>query len=45
MFSDMEFDVVCESPWETDYQAIKRKFGEKGYENVPEIVFWNLRSS
>ncbi|KAL7177681.1 hypothetical protein ACSBR2_030944 [Camellia fascicularis] len=45
VFSDMEFDVVCESPWETDYQAIKKKFGEKGYENVPEIVFWNLRSS
>ncbi|KAL7209962.1 hypothetical protein ACSBR1_031517 [Camellia fascicularis] len=45
VFSDMEFDVVCGSPWETDYQAIKKKFGEKGYENVPEIVFWNLRSS
>ncbi|GMP77447.1 hypothetical protein CsSME_00033720 [Camellia sinensis var. sinensis] len=45
VFSDMEFDVVCESPWEIDYQAIKRKFGEKGYENMPEIVFWNLRSS
>ncbi|KAI8003240.1 Uncharacterized protein L728 [Camellia lanceoleosa] len=44
VFSDMEFDVVCESPWEIDYEAIKRKFGEKGYENMPEIVFWNLGS-
>ncbi|CAI0457895.1 unnamed protein product [Linum tenue] len=31
--------------WETDYQAIQRKFGEKGYSRVPEIVFWNLRDS
>ncbi|CAI0559004.1 unnamed protein product [Linum tenue] len=31
--------------WETDYQAIQRKFGEKGYNRVPEIVFWNLRDS
>ncbi|XP_026379057.1 uncharacterized protein LOC113273615 [Papaver somniferum] len=29
--------------WETDYQVIK--FREKGYMNVPEIVFWNLRDS
>ncbi|CAL1363868.1 unnamed protein product [Linum trigynum] len=31
--------------WETDYQAIQRKFREKGYNRVPEIVFWNLRDS
>ncbi|CAI0558885.1 unnamed protein product [Linum tenue] len=31
--------------WETDYQAIQKKFGEKGYNRVPEIVFWNLRDS
>ncbi|CAA0814244.1 Uncharacterised conserved protein UCP015417-vWA [Striga hermonthica] len=41
---------VVETPmnttWETDYEAIMRKFGEKGYgECVPEIVFWNLRNS
>ncbi|KAL6989889.1 hypothetical protein U1Q18_015640 [Sarracenia purpurea var. burkii] len=45
VFSDMEFDMASQNPWETDYKAIKRKFREKGYENVPEIVFWNLRSS
>ncbi|GER26077.1 hypothetical protein STAS_01692 [Striga asiatica] len=34
------------STWETDYEVIVRKFGEKGYgECVPEIVFWNLRDS
>ncbi|KAK3041333.1 hypothetical protein RJ639_002314 [Escallonia herrerae] len=45
VFSDMEFDEASQNPWETDYQAIQRKFGEKGYKCVPEIVFWNLRHS
>ncbi|WMV47988.1 hypothetical protein MTR67_041373 [Solanum verrucosum] len=45
VFSDMEFDEASENAWETDYQAIQRKFAEKGYNNVPEIVFWNLRDS
>ncbi|XP_058194566.1 uncharacterized protein LOC131311229 [Rhododendron vialii] len=46
VFSDMEFGQASARPWETDYQAIVRKFGEKGYgSSVPEIVFWNLRDS
>lgn len=45
VFSDMEFDVASVSPWETDYMVIQRKFREKGYRSVPEIVFWNLRDS
>ncbi|XP_059277463.1 uncharacterized protein LOC132031464 [Lycium ferocissimum] len=45
VFSDMEFDQASKNAWETDYQAIQRKFSEKGYKNVPEIVFWNLRAS
>ncbi|KAG5520557.1 hypothetical protein RHGRI_033214 [Rhododendron griersonianum] len=46
VFSDMEFDKASTTPWETDYQAIVRKFGEKGYgSSVPEIVFWNLGDS
>ncbi|KAF7125037.1 hypothetical protein RHSIM_Rhsim12G0020100 [Rhododendron simsii] len=46
VFSHMEFDQASARPWETDYQAIVRKFGEKGYgSSVPEIVFWNLRDS
>ncbi|TKY69562.1 L728 protein [Spatholobus suberectus] len=46
VFSDMEFDEASENPWETDYQAITRKFGEKGFgDAVPQIVFWNLRDS
>ncbi|KAK6126624.1 hypothetical protein DH2020_039634 [Rehmannia glutinosa] len=46
VFSDMEFDQASQNPWETDYQAIVRKFKDKGYGDcVPEIVFWNLRDS
>ncbi|XP_068304773.1 uncharacterized protein [Pyrus communis] len=47
VFSDMEFDQASTSgPWETDYQAIQRKYTEKGYGNaVPQIIFWNLRHS
>ncbi|CAL0307846.1 unnamed protein product [Lupinus luteus] len=46
VFSDMEFDTASVNPWETDYQAITRKFSEKGYGSaVPQIVFWNLRDS
>ncbi|MED6124771.1 hypothetical protein PIB30_062051, partial [Stylosanthes scabra] len=46
VFSDMEFDEASANPWETDYQAITRKYSEKGYGSaVPQIVFWNLRDS
>nr|GMD62859.1 uncharacterized protein LOC109185905 isoform X2 [Ipomoea batatas] len=45
VFSDMEFDQVSENSWETDYEVIQRKFREKGFTNVPEVVFWNLRAS
>ncbi|QHO26747.1 uncharacterized protein DS421_7g202180 [Arachis hypogaea] len=46
VFSDMEFDQASATPWETDYQAITRKYSEKGYGSaVPQIVFWNLGDS
>ncbi|KAK3223755.1 hypothetical protein Dsin_010780 [Dipteronia sinensis] len=46
VFSDMEFDQASLNPWETDYQAIVRKYTDKGYGSVvPQIVFWNLRES
>uniref|UniRef100_A0A0D9VCY4 TROVE domain-containing protein n=1 Tax=Leersia perrieri TaxID=77586 RepID=A0A0D9VCY4_9ORYZ len=44
VFSDMEFDEASSRPWETDYEAIARKFAAAGYA-VPEVVFWNLRDS
>ena len=46
VFSDMEFDKASRNNWETDYEAIQRKFRKKGYGSaIPEIVFWNLRDS
>ncbi|KAB8111174.1 hypothetical protein EE612_048746, partial [Oryza sativa] len=46
VFSDMEFDEASTNHWETDYEAICRKFGSAGYgDAVPQIVFWNLRDS
>lgn len=46
VFSDMEFDAISENIWETDYQAMTRKYTEKGYGScVPEIVFWQLTDS
>ncbi|XP_027362773.1 uncharacterized protein LOC113870377 [Abrus precatorius] len=46
VFSDMEFDQASANPWETDYQAIVRKYSENGYgSTVPQVVFWNLRNS
>ncbi|KAL5212881.1 hypothetical protein ABZP36_023728 [Zizania latifolia] len=46
VFSDMEFDQASAQPWETDYEAIVRKFTAAGYgAAVPEVVFWNLRDS
>ncbi|CAL5392394.1 unnamed protein product [Camellia sinensis] len=45
VFSDMEFDQASQNDWETDYKVIQKKFRRKGFQNVPEIVFWNLRDS
>ncbi|XP_074291017.1 uncharacterized protein LOC141617761 [Silene latifolia] len=46
VFSDMEFDEASTNTnWESDYMVIQRKFKAAGFENVPEIVFWNLRHS
>ncbi|KAF8018366.1 hypothetical protein BT93_H3297 [Corymbia citriodora subsp. variegata] len=46
VFSDMEFDKASSTPWETDYEAITRKFRESGYrEAVPQLVFWNLKDT
>ncbi|CAB4276667.1 unnamed protein product [Prunus armeniaca] len=38
-----DFDEISANQWETDYEAIKSKFKEKGYGNVvPHLVVWNL---
>ncbi|CAE6222792.1 unnamed protein product [Arabidopsis arenosa] len=45
--SESDYESVSESfeKWETDYKVVQRKYKEKGFQNVPEIVFWNLRDS
>jgi hypothetical protein len=43
--SDAKAAILRNEGWETDYEAIQRKFKEKGYNKVPQIVFWNLRDS
>nr|POE71098.1 uncharacterized protein CFP56_27103 [Quercus suber] len=42
---DSDPEEEMKKGWETDYGVIQRKFREKGYNKVPEIVFWNLRDS
>nr|AAZ52775.1 hypothetical protein At5g43390 [Arabidopsis thaliana] len=44
---ESDYESVPESfeKWETDYEVVQRKYKEKGFQNVPEIVFWNLRDS
>ncbi|KAL4643482.1 hypothetical protein ACB092_02G095600 [Castanea dentata] len=42
---DSDPEEEMKKGWETDYEVIQRKFQEKGYNKVPEIVFWNLRDS
>ena len=48
VFSDMEFDecIDCRSDYDftTDHDLIKQKFKDHGY-TVPQIIYWNLRSS
>ncbi|KAK3038913.1 hypothetical protein RJ639_027541 [Escallonia herrerae] len=38
VFIDREFDVASQNPWETDYEAIQRKFGEKGYRKAMSTI-------
>ena len=44
-YSEGEATEEMKRGWETDYEVIQRKFREKGYNRVPEMVFWNLRNS
>ncbi|CAI7876380.1 unnamed protein product [Closterium sp. NIES-54] len=47
VFCDMQFNKVGSArsaKWETDHQAIKRKYAAAGYP-VPQIVYWNLKGN
>lgn len=41
--SDMQFDVACHDNKLTNFEEIKRKYKEHGYE-IPFLVFWNVES-
>jgi hypothetical protein len=41
IFSDMQFDSAL-SDIETNLESIRRLFSERGYLQLPKIVFWNL---
>lgn len=43
VFSDMQFDEA-DSGYHTHYESIKKKYENAGYA-LPQLVFWNLRSS
>ncbi|KAG2262092.1 hypothetical protein Bca4012_013253 [Brassica carinata] len=43
--TEVDLDEPSKDKWETDYELVQRKYKENGFENVPEIVFWNLRDS
>ncbi|XP_021725927.1 uncharacterized protein LOC110693112 [Chenopodium quinoa] len=45
VFIDEEFMKVSDHPWETEYAGIKTKFLDRGFEKVPEVVFWNVKGS
>jgi hypothetical protein len=42
--SDMQFDQACASNKRTNYEQIQKLYRKSGYE-LPELVFWNVRSS
>lgn len=44
ILSDMQFDFCTDNAGETAMQMMRRKYGLAGYE-MPNVVFWNLRSS
>ncbi|KAK9755375.1 hypothetical protein RND81_01G020600 [Saponaria officinalis] len=45
LFVFTETEIVGQF-WEIrEYAEMQRKFLEKGYEKVPEIVFWNVKNS
>jgi len=43
VFSDMQFNEADDGNYHTNYESLSKKFINAGYD-IPEIVFWNLRS-
>ncbi|KAJ3122429.1 hypothetical protein HK098_002835 [Nowakowskiella sp. JEL0407] len=41
VISDMQFDIADRSGFATNYEVLRRKYADAGYE-VPHLVFWNV---
>ena len=41
--SDMQFDQACRSNKRTNFEQIKKKYSQKGY-NLPDLIFWNVNA-
>lgn len=41
IISDMEFDSACDYGTKTNFEVIKEKYANSGYQ-IPSIVFWNV---
>jgi hypothetical protein len=42
--SDMQFDQACRTNKRTNFEQIQKSYQKAGYE-MPQLVFWNVRSS
>lgn len=45
IFSDMQFDCHEMCNEEELFQVIRREYKQCGYDNIPFLIFWNLRST
>lgn len=45
VFSDMQFDPHESHPDDDLFDIIKKEYQDAGYERIPFLIFWNLRST
>jgi hypothetical protein len=45
IFSDMEFDQAIDGDWKLTHKQIVDIFSDAGFDDIPRIIFWNLRES
>lgn len=45
VFSDMQFDPHESEPNTDLFDVIKKEYQNAGYDNIPFLIFWNLRST
>lgn len=45
VFSDMQFDPHESHPDTDLFETIKKEYKDVGYQNIPFLIFWNLRTT